>query len=172
MRPFTIITELTDEERAALEASVNSPKPFTRRRAQILLLSAQGISPREIAAGLGCSEQTVRNAIRELVSEGISSLQQQVMGPKNPTRIFDERRSQRLVEIAHQSPRVFDKARSQWTLALLAEVCYEQKLTDTQVSIETIREAILALGSTWARAKNWITSPDPQYALKKSSAIG
>jgi transposase len=133
------------------------------------LLSAQGICPREIAAGLGCSQQTVRNAIRELVTEGISSLQREAMGPKNPTRSFDAITSARLIEIAHQSPRVFGKARSQWTLALLAEVCFEQKLTPTQVSIETIREAIARVGSSWTRAKTWINSPDPQYAVKKSS---
>jgi transposase len=169
MRPFTIIIELSDELRAGLKDAVNSPETFTRQRAQILLLSAQGICPREIAEGLGCSQQTVRNAINELVTEGIGSLTREKMGPKNPTRTFDEPTCERLMTIAHQSPRAFGKPQSQWTLKLLAEVCFEQKLTDTQVSIETIRKAIIALGSSWQRAKNWIVSPDPQYLLKKSS---
>ena len=169
MRPFTIIIELTDEERAGLKTAVEAPEKFTRLRGQILLLSAQGICPREIAEGLGCSEQTVRNAIKQLVTEGISSLKREKMGPKNPPRAFDAPGRERLMTIAHQSPRAFGKAQSQWTLKLLAEVCFEQKLTDTQVSIETIRKAIIALGSSWQRAKNWIVSPDPQYLLKKNS---
>lgn len=169
MRPFTIIIELSDEERAALKAAVDAPEAFTRLRGQILLLSAQGISPRTIAAGLGCSQQTVRNAIKELVTEGISSLKREAMGPKNPIRTFDEPARERLMTIAHQSPRAFGKTQSQWTLKLLAEVAHEQKLSDTQVSIETIRKAIIAMGSSWQRAKHWIVSPDPQYLLKKNS---
>jgi transposase len=171
MRPFTIIIELSDEARQALQAGLSSPKKFTRLRAQILLFSAQGICPREIAESLGCSTQTVRNAIAALVSDGISSLTSQPMGPKNPVRAFDDAGRDRLMTIAHQSPRAFGKPQSQWTLKLLAEVAHEQKLTPTQVSIETVRDAIIACGSSWTRAKNWITSPDPQYVLKKNSVI-
>jgi hypothetical protein len=72
----------------------------------------------------------------------------------------------------HQSPRTFGKAPSTWTLALAAEVCWEQGLTPYQVSIENIRQARKRLGVRWQRAKAWITSPDPQYARKKTGAIG
>ena len=68
----------------------------------------------------------------------------------------------------HQSPRRFSKVRSTWTLALAAEVCLEQGVTAERVSIETIRDALKRLGVRWRRAKTWITSPDPQYALKKT----
>ena len=37
-------------------------------------------------------------------------------------------------------------------------------------SYETIRDALKRLGVGWRRAKLWITSPDPQYALKKTGA--
>jgi hypothetical protein len=45
-----------------------------------------------------------------------------------------------------------------WTLALAADVCFEQGLTESVVSIETIRQALLRLGVGWQRAKHWITS--------------
>ncbi|HEU5376546.1 MAG TPA: transposase family protein [Ktedonobacteraceae bacterium] len=45
-----------------------------------------------------------------------------------------------------------------WTLALAAEVCFEQGLTETRVCIETVRQALLRLGVGWQRAKHWITS--------------
>src|SRR5262249_55819066 len=124
---------------------------------------------RVIAEGLDCSEQTVRNAIKQFVDNGVSSLVAPTMGPKNPSRIFDAARRERLMGIAHQSPRIFGKARSTWTLGLLAEVCRVEKLPDEPVSTETIRQAIVALGSSWQRAKDWITSPDPQYLLKKAT---
>ena len=54
-----------------------------------------------------------------------------------------------------------------WTLELAAEVCFEHGLTVSQMSIETIRQVLGRLGVGWQRAKNWITSPDPEYARKK-----
>jgi hypothetical protein len=50
---------------------------------------------------------------------------------------------------------------------LAAEVCVEQGLTVNQVSLETIRQALKKLRVRWQRAKNWITSPDPEYVRKK-----
>ena len=40
----------------------------------------------------------------------------------------------------------------------------------SEVWNETIRQAILRLGVRWKRAKEWITSPDPEYARKKVRA--
>ncbi|GHO50795.1 transposase [Ktedonospora formicarum] len=80
---------------------------------------------------------------------------------------FDQGKCEALRALLHQSPRTFDKATSCWTLELAAEVCFEQGLTASQVSIETIRLAIKRLGVGWQRAKHWITSPDPAYLKKK-----
>jgi hypothetical protein len=70
--------------------------------------------------------------------------------------------------LLHQSPRHFGKKSSLWNLTLLAAVAHERGLTPHQVSDETIRRALGRLGVRWQRAKHWITSPDPHYALKKS----
>jgi hypothetical protein len=72
----------------------------------------------------------------------------------------------------HQSPRNFGKATSVWTLKLLAEVCQEQGLSETCLSAPTLLDAVVRLGSSWKRAKQWIVSPDPAYALKKNNEIG
>ena len=69
--------------------------------------------------------------------------------------------------MSHQSPRTYGKKTSVWTLTLAAQVCHELGLTARQVSIETIRLALNGLGVGWRRAKDWITSPDPDYARKK-----
>jgi hypothetical protein len=55
-----------------------------------------------------------------------------------------------------------------WTLDLAAEVAYEQGLTAWRVSGETIRATLARRGVRWQRAKQWITSPDPEYARKKA----
>ena len=163
--------QLFSDEHEALEEALHSPVSFTLRRAQIVRLSAQGRPPREIAAALGCVVQTVRNAIRAFNARGLESLHPEKSGPKRPKRLFDEPGRERLMALAHESPRRFGKTRSTWTLPLLAEVAFEEGLTEALVSHETIRQAILAMGSSWQRAKHWIQSPDPQYVLKKNNAI-
>ena len=82
------------------------------------------------------------------------------------------RAREKLRSLLHTSPRQFGRERSLWTLNLVAEVCFEQGLTKTLVSDETIREALRRLGVRWQRARDWITSPDPEYARKKRRATG
>jgi transposase len=93
--------------------------------------------------------------------------QAQSTRPKTVQPIFDEVKREQLRALLHTNPRQFGKSRSTWTLAMLAQVSLEQGLTQKEVSIETIRQAIQAVGVSWQRAKDWITSPDPQYRLKK-----
>lgn len=168
MKSPMFVREFSPDEKRALEDALRSSRSFTLRRAQILRLSSEGRPPREIASALGCAVQSVRNALHAFDERGLESLHPEKSGPKQPERLFDETKRERLMSIAHQSPRPFGKQRSTWTLSLLAEVAFEQGLTSDRVSHETIRQAILALGSSWQRAKHWIQSPDPQYALKKS----
>jgi hypothetical protein len=72
--------------------------------------------------------------------------------------------------LLHQSPRTFGKPTSVWTLELVAEVSFAEGITAERVSDETIRQAMGRLGVRWKRAKQWITSPDPEYARKKVRA--
>lgn len=169
MKPPMYIRALTQEERTRLEAALRSRSAFTLRRAQIVLASARKETPARIAASLGCSTQTVRNAIHAFEADPLGSLVQQSTRPKSNDPVLDENGRAALQHLLHQSPRLFDKPRSLWTLELAAEVCFEQGITPRRMSIEAIRRALKSLGTSWKRAKDWITSPDPLYALKKSS---
>ena len=82
--------------------------------------------------------------------------------------VIDARKGEALRALLHTSPRLYGKPTSLWTLALVAEVLCEQGLTLERLSRETIRQAMRRLGVKWKRAKDWITSPDPQYLRKKS----
>jgi transposase len=86
--------------------------------------------------------------------------------------VLEEAKRERLRTIVHESARSFGKPTSLWTLRLLAEVCFEQGVTSRALSIESMRRAFKRMGVAWKRAKHWITSPEPRYALKKSSATG
>lgn len=172
MKPPLFVRELSDAQRRALQAALRSREAFTLRRAQILLASAEGQRPSAIAAWVGCAVGTVHNAIRVFAGEGIDCLSQKKHGPKDARPILDRAKADPLKGILHQSPRRFGKARSTWTLDLLADVAFEQQLTPRRLSHEALRQAVKRLGHGWKRAKQWITSPDPAYARQKKRGTG
>lgn len=167
MKAPLYIRALSPAEQEGIQAGLRSSDAFTLRRCQILLASSREQRPKEIARNLGCATQTVRNAIHAYTQKGVACLVQESSRPKTVQAQFDQAKCEALRALLHQSPRVFSKPISQWTLELAAEVCFEQELTVNQVSIETIRLALKRLGVGWQRAKHWITSPDPEYLRKK-----
>src|SRR3954447_20827540 len=172
MKPPLFVRPLTDEERAALRVGLRSPVAFTLRRCQILLASADGLRPAQIAERFGCASQSARNAIRAFAAEGLGCLEEKSHRPKSVRPEIDAAGCERLRALLHRSPPDFGKPPSLWTLALAAEIAFAEGITPRLVSDETIRQALIRLGVGWKRAKRWITSPDPAYLRKKGLAIG
>lgn len=170
MKPPIYVRPLTDEERTQLEAERRDADAFRVRRAQIVLASARGLSAKPIAQVVGCAVQTVRNVIHAFNVQGLACVPKQSTRPKSVEATLDARRCEGLQHILHQTPRAYGKPTGVWTLALAAQVCQEQGVTERCMSDETIRRALKRLGTNWKRAKPWITSPDPHYARKKSGA--
>lgn len=163
------VRRISPKQRKQWETGLRAREAYVMRRCQIILASARGARAPEIARPCGCSEGTARNTINRFNQHGLECLQKKSSRPKKLRTIVDEEKSEKLRALLHTSPRTWGKERSLWTLGLAAAVCFEQGVTPQQVSIETIRQALVRLGVNWQRAKHWITSPDPQYALKKSS---
>jgi transposase len=172
MKPPTFDRPLTVDERQALKAGLRSPEAFTLRRCQVILQSADGRTPKTIAAAVGCCVQSVRNALRAFEAEGLACLGEKSSRPKTTRETFDADGRRRLRDLLHRSPRDFGKPTSLWTLGLAAEVAQAEGPTDRHVGGETIRQALMRLGVGWKRAKTWITSPDPAYLRKKGRATG
>ena len=172
MKPPLFVRPLTAAERDALQIGLRSADAFTLRRCQILLQSAKGRRPSQIAAALGCATQTVRDALRAFHAEGTACLPAKPKTPKTIHTAWPRQRDQDLRALLHQSPRVFGKPTSLWTLPLVAQVCHEKGWTARVLSGESIRLVLKRLGVGWKRAKHWLVSPDPQYARKKNSATG
>jgi transposase len=145
------------------DAGVQCPPP-------ILLASARGEAAPQIARQLGCDDQTVRNAIAAFNARGVAALRRGSSRPHPLHAAFDLARGEQLRALLHRSPRTFGKPTSVWTLDLAADVSVEEGLTPERVSGETIRATLQRLGIRWRRAKQWITSPDPEYARKKAPA--
>lgn len=171
MRTPVFVRPLADTERDALTTGLRSPDAFTLRRCQIILASARGERAPQIAAHLGCDDQTVRNAIHAFNATGVAALTEGSSRPHRIATAFDPVAADRLRALLHQSPRAFGKPTSIWTLDLAAAVCCTEGITDERVTGETIRVTLQRLGVRWQRAKQWITSPDPAYARKKGGGI-
>lgn len=172
MKPPLFVRALAADERAALRHGLRSPEAFTLRRSQVLLASAGGHRPAQIAAALGCATQTVRDAIRAFHADGVGCLAPKSKVPKTTYRAWPRDRDDDLKALLHQSPRTLGKPTSLWTLGLVAAVCHEKGWTARVLSAEAIRKALLRLNVGWKRAKHWLTSPDPEYAKKKRRGTG
>ena len=170
MRRPLLVRSITDDERKQLEAGLRSKDAFVLRRCQILLASARGGHAPAIAQAVGCDDETVRDVIRAFDKEGLAALQAKSRRPHHIQAAFSPEQVERLRELLHASPRDFGKPTSVWTLELAAEVSFEQGVTAVRVSDETIRATLVRLGVKWKRAKEWITSPDPEYVRKKRDA--
>ena len=155
-----------------MAAGLRSADAFTLRRCQIILASARGERAPAIAGSLGCSDQTVRNALRAFDARGVAALTEGSSRPHTSHAAFDADGAERLRALLHRSPRAFGHATSLWTLERAAEVAYAEGITATRVSDETVRATLARLGIRWRRAKHWITSPDPAYAQKNGAATG
>ena len=171
MKTPIFIRPLTPDERHQVQAGLRSSDAFVLRRCQILVASARGERAPVIARQLGCDDQTVRNVIHGFNASGLAVLQEGSSRPHRLRTAFSEEGAERLKELLHRSPRDFGQQRSTWTLQLAAQVSFEQGIIDHEVSDESVRRALKRLKTNWKRAKHWITSPDPQYLLKKTPEI-
>ena len=170
MRIPIFIRPLLEDEQRQIQAGLRSSDAFVLRRCQILLASARGERAPAIARQLGCDDQTVRNVIHGFNASGLTILQERSSRPHRLRTAFSDEGAERLKDLLHRSPRDFGKERGMWTLELAAQVSFEQGIIPTPVSDESVRRALKRLKTNWKRAKHWITSPDPQYQLKKTLA--
>src|SRR5437762_6491327 len=170
MKHPVYVRPVTDAERAQLVAGLRASDAFVHRRSQILLASSRGEQAPGNARHLGCDAQTVRNAIAAFNTRGLAARRKGSSRPHRFRVAFDLARAEQLRALLHQSPRTFGKPTSVWTLELAADVAWAEGITAERVSDETIRQALLRLDVRWRRAKQWITSPDPEYARKKARA--
>jgi transposase len=172
MKPPIFVRTFSKNEREALEAGLRSSDAFVLRRCQILLASARRERPPRIAENLGCGSQTVRNAIHAFNERGLGALQAGSSRPREVHAAFDEGGAKSLRQMLRRRPSEFGKEGTFWTLAMAAEVSFEEGMTDRRVSGETVRATLARLGVRWERAKRWMESPDPEYERKKGIEIG
>ena len=135
-----------------------------RTRAQMVLLAAeQGMRAPGIALVVRESDQTVRNWLKRYEAEGIEGLKD-APRPGSPNLVTPEYAAQ-VVEVVRRRPRSLGLPFSMWTLARLADYMAEQ--TGIRVSRETVRRYLKDAEIVLSRPQHKISSPDPEYLVKK-----
>ena len=164
MKPIRIPT-LTTEQIGALEELYRTTRDARlRTRAQMVLLAAERRSTAaEIAEIVRASEETVRRWLKRYLAEGIEGLHD-APHPGAPRKVTAEYR-ELLVHAVRCRPRGLGLPFSLWTLRRLADHMAER--TGIRVEYETVRLHLKAKGIVLSRPQHTITSPDPEYALKK-----
>lgn len=107
----------------------------------------------------------VRKYIRRFNKEGIAGLYQKPSGGR-PREIKLQQRKQ-IIRLLKSKPKAFGLAWSSWSLRGLCLIAVKERII-RDISPEYMRRLIAEEGYSYKRSKRWITSPDPEYEVKKT----
>ena len=161
------VREIDDDEGRHLVRIVRrgTGSVVTWRRAQMVLLSAQGMDAAAIAKVAFTSEDRVRDVIRNFNADGFGSLYPKYKGGRPPKFTLPQRRE--IKKTARSKPAEHGLPFSAWSLSKLAEFLVAEGVVD-DISHEGLRTLLREEGVTFQRIKTWKASKDPDYAVKKA----
>lgn len=161
--------ELSAEERETVRAWQRSENRVKFNRARIVILAEHTANAAVIARAVGVHVQTVRDLARVFRQEGLAGLAPKPR-PGRPRKLADAA-GDRLVTLLHESPTEHGGDDGRWTLETAAQAL-AQELGLESVGRESVRQLLKGRRHSWQRAKEWLVSPDPRYAFKKSGVSG
>jgi transposase len=135
-----------------------------RQRTQLVLLAVEkGLVAAEVGAIVRLSEESVRRWLKRYMAEGIEGLKDEPR-PGKPREVTPDYVT-RLVEVVRRRPRSLDLPFSLWTCQRLADYMAEEM--GIRVRDETVRRHLATQGIVLSRPQHKISSPDPEYEIKK-----
>ena len=160
-----ILEALPAEALQELDALYHSTKlARLRTRAQMILLNVeQGLKATQIAKLVRESERPVQRWISRYQAEGVPGLYDAPRSgqPGQVTPIYQDQ----LLESVRLRPRALGLDFSLWTLERLSD--YLALQTGIRISPEAVRQHLKAGGIVLSRSQHQISSPDPEYQVKK-----
>ena len=159
------VSSLSEEQKVELDELYRKTEvPRVRTRAQMVLLSAEKkLKVDEIADIVRESSVTVLRWLHRYMAEGIQGL---LDAPRaGRSSILTDEFRKRLLEVVRRRPRSLELEFSMWTLQRLADFMAED--TGIRVSTETLRRALAKDDIVFSRPQHTISSPDPDYQVKK-----
>lgn len=159
-------------------ASRHAPADW-RRRAQMVVGSWAGRRTTQIAAGLGCHPQTVRERLARFNAEGVDGLGDRPGGGRK-RRLTEDERSRIIALVATDPPGKLvrqphgglaaadEDEPARWSLDALAAAAQAAGIA---VQRSQVRRILLAEGVRWRQVRSWTTSPDPAFAPKGRGSL-
>ncbi len=136
-------------------------------RARIVLLSAQGLTGRQVAERVGCTEPTVVLWRRRFAQGRLSGLDDRPRAGGPPTVLTDRVREQVLTATLTQPPAALGV--THWSSRLLADWLGR---SGTRVSHDTVSRLWRRFGIQPWRAETFKFSTDPQLQAKARDVVG
>ncbi len=164
------VREISNEEGQRLLRMVrrSSGSVVTWRRAQMVLLSAQGMDVAGIAKVAFTSCDRVRDVIHNFNADGFDSLVPRCAGGRPPKFTLPQR--VQIKKIALGRPADHDLPFSTWSLPKLADYLVAKGVVD-DISHEGLRLLLREEGVSFQAVKTWKTSTDPDYEAKKNRVL-
>jgi len=164
------VREISNEEGGRLLRIVrrSSGSVVTWRRAQMVLLSAQGMDVPQIAKVAFTSADRVREVLHNFNEDGFDSLYPRYSGGRPPTFTLPQR--QEIKKIALGRPVDHGLPFSTWSLAKLADYLVAEGVVD-DISHEGLRGLLREEGVSFQALKTWKTSNDPDFEAKKNRIL-
>jgi len=161
---------ITNDEGSRLLRIVrrSSGSVVTWRRAQMVLLSAQGMDAARIAEVTFASPDRVRDVLHNFNTDGFDSLVPKYGGGRPPTFTLPQR--QQIKKTALARPTDHGLPFSTWSLAKLADFLVAEGVVD-DISHEGLRLLLREEGVSFQAVKTWKTSTDPDYEAKKNRVL-
>jgi transposase len=142
----------------------SSGSVVTWRRAQMILLSAQGMPAGRIAEVTFTSADRVRDVIHNFNLDGFDALYPRYHGGRPPTFTLAQRRE--IKRLALSRPQDHDLPFSSWSLSKLADFLVAEGVVD-DISHEGLRVLLREEGVSFQRLKTWKTSRDPTTSARR-----
>jgi transposase len=165
MRKPIELRAVSKDEISELDRQYHQTKDVRlRTRIQMILLAAEEqMSAPQIAKLVRMNEQTVRIWLKRFNAEGMTGLADE---PRSgaPARVTAPY-TQRLLAIVRQRPRALEQPYSLWTLQRLADFLASE--LGLRFSIVTVARLLHTHGIVLSRPQHQVTSPDPDYTVKK-----
>ena len=164
------VRELSNEEGNRLLRIVrrSSGSVVTWRRAQMVLLSAQGMDVEQIAKVAFTSPDRVRDVLNNFNGDGFESLYPKYSGGRPLTFTLPQR--QQIKKIALSRPVDHGLPFSTWSLTKLAEFLVAEGVVD-DISHEGLRDLLRKEGVSFQVIKTFKQSNDPDFEAKKNRVL-
>jgi transposase len=164
------VREITNDEGNRLLRIVrrSTGSVVTWRRAQMILLSAQGMDAARIAQVTFTSPDRVRDVIHNFNTDGFDALYPRYRGGRPPTFTLSQR--QEIKRMALSRPSDHDLPFSTWSLAKLADFLVAEGVVE-DISHEGLRALLREQGVSFQRLKTFKESNDPDFETKQARVL-